>query len=153
MINGLRERSDSPRLPKLPLRRLIPLKQHRHEVLAEDVFLRIFCWERKRAERSGRCFLLMLVHVESVLLANQSERTLSEIVSALSCSTRETDIAGWYREGAILGVIFAEICKAHRNELQSLMRCVQSWMQNKSIRSTSHFTCFRRIATKRTLGD
>ena len=122
MINGLRERSDSPRLSKLPLRRLISLEQHRYEVLAEDVFLRIFCCERKRAERSGRCFLLMLVHVESVLLANQSERTLSEIVSALSCSTRETDIAGWYREGAILGVIFAEICKAHRNALQSLMR-------------------------------
>jgi exopolysaccharide biosynthesis polyprenyl glycosylphosphotransferase len=59
----------------------------------------------------------MLVHVESILQANQSERALSEIVSALSSSTRETDLAGWYREGAILGVIFTEVygeegCKA-----------------------------------------
>src|SRR5882724_8367440 len=108
MVNGLREMSNSRCLSKLALRLRISSNRRRHEVLAEDVFRRIFCWERKRAERSGRCFLLMLVRVESILRANQSERALSEIISALSSSTRETDLAGWYREGAILGVIFAE---------------------------------------------
>src|SRR6266404_762152 len=109
MVNGLREMSNLPSLPKFALRLRIFSNRRRHEVLAEDVFRRIFCWERKRAERSGRCFQLMLVHVESILQANQSERALSEIVSALSSSTRETDLAGWYREGAILGVIFTEV--------------------------------------------
>ncbi len=121
MVNGLREMSDPPSLPKFALRLRISSNRRRHEVLAGDVFRRIFCWERKRAERSGRCFLLMLVYVESILQANQSEKTLSEIVSALSSSTRETDLAGWYREGAILGVIFAEIREGNWKALESLM--------------------------------
>src|SRR6266446_3161711 len=121
MLNGLREGSDSPSLHKFALRLRILSNRRRHEVLAEGVFRRIFCWERKRAERSGRCFLLMLVHVESILQANQSERALSEIVSALSSSTRETDLAGWYRESAILGVIFTEIGEGNWKALESLM--------------------------------
>src|SRR2546427_11668487 len=115
MVNGLREMSNSASLPKFALRVRISSNRHRHEVLAEDVFRRIFCWERKRAERSRGCFLLMLVHVESILPANQSE-----IVSALYSSTRETDLAGWYREGAILGVIFTEIREGNRKALESL---------------------------------
>ncbi len=120
MVNGLKEMSNSRSLPKFALRLRICSDRRRHEVLAEDVFRKIFCWERKRAERSGRCFLLMLVHVESILQANQSERALSGIVSALSSSTRETDLAGWYREGAILGVIFTEIDKGSWKALESL---------------------------------
>jgi len=46
---------------------------------------------------------------------------LTRILSALSCSTRETDVVGWYRESAILGVIFTEIREAERNALQSLV--------------------------------
>lgn len=62
----------------------------------------------------------MLVHVESILQANQSKRALSEIMSAVSSSTRETDLAGWYREDAILGVIFTEISEGNRKALESL---------------------------------
>src|SRR6267378_617008 len=120
MLNGLREGSNSPSLRKFSLRLRVSSNWRRHEVLAEDVFRRIFCWERKRAERSGRCFLLMLVHIESILQANQSERALSEMVSALSSSTRETDLAGWYRERAILGVIFTEIGEQNGKALASL---------------------------------
>ena len=120
MVVGLKEMSNSPSLRKFALRLRISSNRRRHEVLAEDVFRRIFCWERKRAERSGRCFLLMLVQVEGILQANQSERALSEIASALNSSTRETDLAGWYREGAILGVIFTEIREGNRKALESL---------------------------------
>src|SRR6266478_4826605 len=120
MLNGLREGSDSPSLHKFALRLRILSNRRRHEVLAEGVFRRIFCWERKRAERSGRCFLLMLVHVGSILQANHNERALSEIVAALSSSTRETDLAGWHREGAMLGVIFTEFREGDRKALESL---------------------------------
>src|SRR5258707_11819363 len=120
MANALKEMSNFASLSKSPLRVRISSNRLRHEVLAEDVFRRIFCWERKRAERSGRCFLLMLMRVESILQTNQSERALSEIASALSSSTRETDLAGWYREGAILGVIFTEIREGNWKALESL---------------------------------
>ncbi len=147
MVNGLKEMSNSASLPKFALRVRISSNRRRHEVLAEDVFRRIFCWERKRAERSGRCFLLMLVHVESVLQANQSEGALSEIVSALSSSTRETDLAGWYREGAILGVLFTEIREENWKALESLtpakviasLRSKLSSGQLDQIRISFHF--------------
>ena len=132
MVNGLREMSNSRCLSKLALRLRISSNRRRHEVLAEDVFRRIFCWERKRAERSGRCFLLMLVRVESILRANQSERALSEIISALSSSTREADLAGWYRAGEMLGVIFTEFREGDRKAMESLT----SAKVTKSLRST-----------------
>src|SRR5258708_23300156 len=119
MVNGLREIFNSASFPKFALRLRISSNRRRHKALAQDVFRRIFCWERKRAERSGRCFLLMLVHVESILQANQSEKALSEIESAVSSSTRETDLAGWYRESAILGVIFTEIDEGNWKALES----------------------------------
>lgn len=93
--------------------------KHR-EVLAEDLFRRILCWERKRAERSRKSFLLMLMDAGTILQANRKQRVLTRILSALSCSTRETDVVGWYREGAVLGVIFTEIREADRPALQSL---------------------------------
>jgi len=101
------------------LRQFISANQYGADILAEKVFRRILCSERKRAERSCRCFLLMLADVESVPDAKQREEMLAEIVPALYQSTRETDIAGWYRESAILGVIFAEIQQTDRSALQS----------------------------------
>ena len=82
---------------------------HLHAILSEDAFRKILCWERKRAERSSRCFLLMLIHVGKILARNSGDNAISQIVSALSHSTRETDVAGWYLDGQVLGVIFTEL--------------------------------------------
>jgi lipopolysaccharide/colanic/teichoic acid biosynthesis glycosyltransferase len=103
----------------------LTLKPKHHEVLAEDVFRRILCWERKRAERSSRCFLLMLVNVEKALKANPTNpigRVLREILSAVSQSTRETDVSGWYLEGAVLGVIFTELGEGSGEAFSQLIR-------------------------------
>ena len=122
MITMLIENANSARVPDVTVRLRRSVKREHREVLVEDAFRRILCWERKRVERSGRCFLLMLAHVERVLQANQSQRALMEIVSALSSSTRETDVAGWYVENAILGVIFTELGEGNLDELVSLIR-------------------------------
>lgn len=128
MIAGSIEISELHRPLKLTLRLRHSLNRPRGDVLAEDVFRRILCWERKRAERSDRCFLLMLAHVKKAHQASKSQRTLSEIVSALASATRETDIAGWYREGEILGVIFTELGSGNWEAKQNFAR-------NKVIRS------------------
>ena len=109
MIVEAMKKSELPRLLRFRLRVRRWLSRPRYELLGEDVFRRILCCERKRAERSGRMFLLMLAHVEEVLQANKRDRTMSAIASALSCATRETDISGWYWEGVALGVIFTEL--------------------------------------------
>jgi exopolysaccharide biosynthesis polyprenyl glycosylphosphotransferase len=64
----------------------------------------------------------MLVHVEAILRAKQNQRALSEIVSALYCSTRETDLVGWYQQGTVLGVIFTDFPDENRNTLLKLTR-------------------------------
>jgi exopolysaccharide biosynthesis polyprenyl glycosylphosphotransferase len=95
--------------------------RHSSELLTQDIFQRFLCWERKRAERSGKCLLLMLLNAEKLLATKQSNRVLATIVSALSSPTRETDILGWYERNAVLGIIFTELHKSDRDRLQKLM--------------------------------
>ena len=72
-------------------------------------FMRMLYLERKRTERSHRRFVLMLLDSGSLLRTGDKAAAFDKIVSALSRSTRETDIKGWYSEGSIIGVIFTEI--------------------------------------------
>ena len=95
--------------------------RHSSELLTQDMFQRFLCWERKRAERSGKCVLLMLLNAEKLLVTKQSNKVLAPIVSALSSPTRETDILGWYERNAVLGIIFTELHKSDRDRLQNLM--------------------------------
>jgi lipopolysaccharide/colanic/teichoic acid biosynthesis glycosyltransferase len=78
-------------------------------ILAQPEFLRMLCLERKRTERSRRPFVLMLLKSASLLRNGKHGDILPNVLRALARSTRETDITGWHREGAVLGVIFTEI--------------------------------------------
>jgi exopolysaccharide biosynthesis polyprenyl glycosylphosphotransferase len=119
--NG-RKNAHLPATPNFALRETIFSNSDGNRVFAEDAFRRILCWERKRVERSDRSFLLMLVDVESLFQANDGEEALSKTVSALCEAMRETDISGWYKQGAILGVIFIEIPKARGTTPKDLIR-------------------------------
>lgn len=81
---------------------------HDH-IMSEDLFLRMLCLERSRAERSGKQFVLLLFHVGKILQASKRERVLPKLVSALASSTRETDLTGWYKDESVIGVIFTEL--------------------------------------------
>jgi exopolysaccharide biosynthesis polyprenyl glycosylphosphotransferase len=79
-----------------------------HEsAFAEDVFHSLLTLERRRAERSHKQFVLMLMdaHQENGSAAG----ILKEAVDAVMVTKRETDLIGWYRQSAILGVIFTEV--------------------------------------------
>jgi lipopolysaccharide/colanic/teichoic acid biosynthesis glycosyltransferase len=65
--------------------------------------------ERKRAERSHRQFLLILLGAEPLFKGVEGESIRRKVVEALLVSTRETDFGGWYRQNAILGVILTEV--------------------------------------------
>ncbi len=79
------------------------------DILPVPLFMRMLCLERNRAERSGRRLVLMLVDAPSLLTHSDRPGAVEKIQHALSQSTRETDIKGWYRDGAVIGVIFTEI--------------------------------------------
>jgi hypothetical protein len=82
--------------------------------------MKMLCLERNRAERSGRRLVLMLVESQSLLKHGNQTGAADKIQSALSRATRETDIKGWYRDGAVIGVIFTEIPLAETSVVQVL---------------------------------
>lgn len=81
------------------------------EVVSEQTFTRLLCLERRRAERSHKQFLLMLVDVSELLLEplGQDDRALENVLGAILGSTRETDMSGWYEDRATLGTILTEV--------------------------------------------
>jgi lipopolysaccharide/colanic/teichoic acid biosynthesis glycosyltransferase len=79
------------------------------QILPENLFLGMLCLERKRAERSGKKFLLLLIDAEDATLNERKDEILKEVVHAADAARRDTDPAGWYRRDAVLGIIFTEL--------------------------------------------
>lgn len=76
-------------------------------ILPENIFHSMLTLERRRAERSRTPFVLMLLdaHLEN----GSAAITLKQATEVILASKRETDLVGWYKESAILGVIFTEV--------------------------------------------
>lgn len=77
-------------------------------VIPEAAFIRMIRLERRRTERSGRQFMLVLISYEDIH-ANAESILLDHVVSAVSSVTRETDILGWYQHGTTLGILMTEL--------------------------------------------
>jgi lipopolysaccharide/colanic/teichoic acid biosynthesis glycosyltransferase len=77
-------------------------------MLSQELFLKLLGIERKRTERSGRRFVLMLLETGNLLKPDRP-RPVSTLLAAIARATRATDLTGWYQEGSIIGVIFTEI--------------------------------------------
>jgi lipopolysaccharide/colanic/teichoic acid biosynthesis glycosyltransferase len=87
--------------------------------------MKMLCLERNRAERSDRQLVLMLVESHNLLKQwDQAAGATEKIQCALARATRATDIKGWYRDGAVIGVIFTEIPLAETFVVQVLSRKV-----------------------------
>jgi hypothetical protein len=101
---GPREAQPKPSRPN-SLRR--SSGEHHEEVLAENVFHSMLTLERRRAERSGKPFVLMLL--DANLENGAAQEILTGAVNIVVTSKRETDLAGWYKQSAIFGIIFTEV--------------------------------------------
>ena len=77
------------------------------DIFTEDVFQAMLTRERRRAERSRKPFVLMLLdaHRENGL----ADKILRQALAAIGSATRQTDVVGWYKQGAIVGAIFTEL--------------------------------------------
>jgi exopolysaccharide biosynthesis polyprenyl glycosylphosphotransferase len=78
-------------------------------LVPEDAFRRVLSLERKRSERSRQRFVLMQLHAGRLMKSAGREAVLKSLTKALSLTTRETDLRGWYQEDAVVGVICTEI--------------------------------------------
>lgn len=90
------------------------------EVLVENVFHSMLTLERRRAERSRNPFVLMLL--DANLENGTAEQILRQAVDIVVASKRETDLVGWYKQGAILGVIFTEVNQEGETPITETLR-------------------------------
>jgi hypothetical protein len=91
-------------------------------LLTEQHFQRAIVLERKRSERSRKAFLLMLIDSGNCSCSEERGKLISEILSQLSLSTRETDVLGWYKKDVSVGVIFTEISIEDKASIGDVMR-------------------------------
>ena len=100
-------------------------------LLDETSFRRTITIERKRTERSRKPVLLMLVDAGSHLQVDKRVTVLKGLCSTLSRSTRDTDVFGWYKSNAVVGVLFTEInVDEHGAILSTMMHRVSQTLQN-----------------------
>ena len=89
------------------------LQPHNRAVHSQDAFQEFLRLERKRAERSQRRSILMLLkHLERDP-NSESAGILLRAAGQLADATRDTDIVGWFATDHIMGVIFTEIGITH----------------------------------------
>ena len=105
-------------------------------VLSDDAFQRTLSLERKRTERSRKPFLLMLVDFGDLLPSESNNKIVSQITSALSSSTRATDVIGWYKNDSVVGVLFTEVIIDDRGSMIDAMMARMSSAFSKSLTLT-----------------
>ena len=93
-----------------------------HGPLPEPMFLQTLCLERKRAERSRRLFVLMVLHLDESAENTHGANVLSKSGGAISSSIRDTDIPGWYEQHSAFAVIFTELGATDKTSALSALR-------------------------------
>jgi exopolysaccharide biosynthesis polyprenyl glycosylphosphotransferase len=94
----------------------------REGIVAEDTFHAMLTLERRRAERSRKPFVLMLLDASAVCQNGTTEKYFEKVTSAVFSSSRETDLVGWYAQGVILGVIFTEVSVDGERPIAEVLR-------------------------------
>jgi lipopolysaccharide/colanic/teichoic acid biosynthesis glycosyltransferase len=89
------------------------------EVLNEEAFKRKIAVERKRTERSGGGFLLMLLEAGNQHGSQKNGKALNNIASVLLVTIRETDVIGWYKDASTVGVMFTDLAANDKNAVLS----------------------------------
>lgn len=88
-------------------------------LVAETNFLFAVAQERKRSERSGKPFLLILL--SGNYAGRKGDSVTGKVISALNAATRDTDMAGWYENQATIGIIFTEIAENTSQAVQAVL--------------------------------
>lgn len=103
----------------------------------EEVFQNVLRLERRRAERSARPFVMVLVH------SDKGDRAiLQQALSVLVSTTRESDLVGWYRDGVTLGILFTELGEGEKTAIaQTLLKKIETaLLENLGKDNHSKFT-------------
>jgi hypothetical protein len=90
-------------------------------ILPEGQFHQTVRLERKRAQRSGKPFLLVHLDVTRYLLEPDNRKARRRILAALTSATRDTDILGWSKHDRVIAIMFIELGTDLDNPLMATM--------------------------------
>ena len=97
--------------------------------LAEQkVFLEMLHRERRRTERSGRPFLLVLISSKACR-PKPVDFPTRQAVAALSSCIREIDFLGWYEEPKTLGILITEFVGASPDVIEQIVERISIALQ------------------------
>jgi lipopolysaccharide/colanic/teichoic acid biosynthesis glycosyltransferase len=100
--------------------------------LDETTFRRMIAIERKRTERSKAPFVLMLLEAVGDGSPKKNTATLIRVANALLSASRDTDLVGWYKHGAIVGTMFTGlIVNDKRTVLDTFLAKVSAALQEE----------------------
>jgi lipopolysaccharide/colanic/teichoic acid biosynthesis glycosyltransferase len=92
-----------------------------HDLLSAPVFRKMLSLEQRRCARSGRRFVLMLLDWTSLVNGGTTADLRDNVLTTLTRSIRDTDVAGWYEDESIFGVIFTELGEATNQAVSSAL--------------------------------
>lgn len=110
-----RSKKASHWLDRVPMRRKV--------VLEEDTFHAMLALERRRAERSGQSFVLMLLDSSAVIADGNGAAIVEKLAPVVSTAIRGSDVIGWYEKDAVLAVIFTEVNVGENCSITEYLRC------------------------------
>lgn len=89
----------------------------------EQAFRYLLAIERKRSERSGCPFLLLLIDLneQEGASARLDSMVANNLFSNLWLCLRETDFVGWYREACVAGAVLIELGDRRPTEVSRLI--------------------------------
>ncbi len=98
------------------------------DITPSTAFLQALNHEHKRAERSGRPFVLVLISGDCFQNEGHLNLAPSVAMSVSSCK-RETDSIGWYEQDLTLGVLLTEIGHVDNAKVELLIQKISSAVQ------------------------
>jgi lipopolysaccharide/colanic/teichoic acid biosynthesis glycosyltransferase len=99
-------------------------------VTDEATFAREIYLERRRAERSHRSLVLILVDGLGIADASARMAALRAVIHRLSELLRDTDKAGWYRAEATLGMLLPDLERVDQGWIRMLAGKVWNLLQD-----------------------
>lgn len=91
------------------------------DVLGKEVFCSAVHAEVRRAQRSRRASILMLLKMNPLVRDTALKNIMAQVAKAVSLSTRETDLIGWYEDREELGVLFTEVRDEEKDQIAQLV--------------------------------
>ena len=77
---------------------------------SQELFRDLMVHERKRSERSKQHFFFVALDIKDVLTSTRADvEIVNTIIKAITASSREIDVKGWYEVPVCIGIIYTDV--------------------------------------------